>query len=176
MLDTLTLPRGFPAPGDTTAGRRYLDELVAGTAREPSCMDRLSLPRPDTWSPGEVTAVTAFGTDVLLNFGTVFGGHIAALIDHFAGLAMLTVLREGTAIVTAGLEVAYRAPLLPGPAVIEARVRTLGSRHATVEVVFRQDGTVTSVGTVEQVIVRAAATEVAAHVAPEQEGGRLAVG
>ncbi|MEU6862246.1 PaaI family thioesterase [Streptomyces sp. NPDC046876] len=143
---------GAVPAGVRTRGRAYLDALLDGTADEPRCVGRLHLVGPTSWCPGQVVAATSFGPEVLLNFGAVFGGYIASLVDHFAGLAMLTVIPDGAVFVTAGLSVGYRAPLLEGPATIEAVVRSMGNRRAVVEVSFLQDGRVTSSGTVEQII------------------------
>ncbi|WP_280724656.1 PaaI family thioesterase [Kitasatospora sp. MAA4] len=144
------------APNDTdTQGRRMLTGLIDGTGANPPCAELLNLPRATSWSPGLITSATVFPEELTLTPGVVFGGWIACLVDHFAGLAMLSALPDGTGFLTAALAVDYRAPLVPGPADIEAEVTRCSTRHAMVEIRFSQSGRLAAVATVEQIISRA---------------------
>jgi uncharacterized protein (TIGR00369 family) len=152
MPESATLLGQYPADTDPTEGRRLLDEMAAGRLPIPHAADRLGLPRPTTWSPGRVVAVVHVGDDILLPAGVAFGGYIACLVDHVAGLAMYSVLPDTGTFLTATLEVGYRAPLRSGDARIEATVRRRGSRQAVVEVTIVQSGQLTCRATVEQVV------------------------
>ena len=152
------VPAGYPPVGVPTEGRSYLDRLVAGTAPTPAVVDRLVLPPPSTWSYGTVTATLCPGEDVTLTAGVVFGGYVGCLVDHFAGLAMMTVLPDVTTFLTAEISIAFRAPLRPGPAEVLATVGGLTRRQATVQVVVAQDGRPATRATVEQVMVPRPAT------------------
>ncbi|MFB7470632.1 PaaI family thioesterase [Kitasatospora sp. NPDC056184] len=146
--------RGIAAPDDDTRGRRLLVGLIHGSAEDPPCARLLALPPATGWSPGRITSQTVFPQELTLTPGVVFGGWIACLSDHFAGLAMLSALPDGLAFLTAQLSVEYRAPLVPGPADIEAEVTRCSTRHALVEIRFNQGGRVAAVATVEQIISR----------------------
>jgi acyl-coenzyme A thioesterase PaaI-like protein len=91
---------------------------------------------------------------VTLAAGTVFGGYIGCLVDHFAGLAMMTVMADDVGFLTAGIELRFHRRLVPGRCDIEAAVVRMGSRRAVVEVRFVQHHELTSTAEVEQVIGR----------------------
>ncbi|MFE2105219.1 PaaI family thioesterase [Kitasatospora sp. NPDC059463] len=152
---TYSRHRGLAPPGHDTRGRRLLAGLLDGTADDPPCARLLDLPRATGWSPGRITSATVFPDDLTLTPGVVFGGWIACLADHFAGLAMLSALPDGSTFLTAALSVDYRAPLLPGPADVEAEVTSCSTRHALVEIGFSQAGRIAATATVEQIIGRA---------------------
>ncbi len=142
----------YPAAGDSTACRRLLDEMVAGNVPIPLGASRLGLPPPASWSPGQIVALTDLDREMTLPSGIVFGGYIACLVDHFAGLAMLTVLPDGASFVTATLEVRYQAPLRQGRVRVQAAAERCGSRQVIVSVAFSQDGRTASQGRVEQIV------------------------
>ena len=150
----MTVPHGYPPPGEPTVSRAYLDGLVAGTAATPAVVTRLVLPPPTAWSYGSLTAVFCPDDEVTLSAGIVFGGYIGCLVDHFAGLAMMTVLPDALTFLTAESALGCRAPRRPAPTEGTATVSGLSRRQATVEVVLSQDGAPTSRATVEQVMVR----------------------
>jgi acyl-coenzyme A thioesterase PaaI-like protein len=156
------VPLGYPPEGMPTAGRSYLDALVAGTARTPAAVDRLVLPPPTRWSRGSVTAVFCPDDDVTLSAGVVFGGYIGCLVDHFAGLAMMTVLPDESTFLTAEMAIRFRAPLRPAATVVTATVHALSRRQATVEVLLAQQGRPASTATVEQIMIRRPAVPLAA--------------
>jgi uncharacterized protein (TIGR00369 family) len=134
--------------------QHYLDQMIAGTAWLPPCVTRLALPAPTSWAPRELIAEITLDEELALNQEAIFGGYIACLVDHYAGLVMMTVLPPGGRVVTAGLDVRFLAPLRAGAVRVEATITRLGSRQAVVEVVFVQDGRTTGRATVEQVIPR----------------------
>ena len=85
---------GFPAAHEPTVNRSRLDAIVAGVAATPPCVQRLALPTPTGWVPGEVECHAQVGEEVSWG-GVVFGGYLAAVADLYGGLAMLTVLPDG---------------------------------------------------------------------------------
>jgi uncharacterized protein (TIGR00369 family) len=158
MLDTTpaaaTRLRGLAPAGAVTRGRRMLDGLADGTDPGPAAARTLALPPLTSWLPGLVTCETEFDEGFTLTPGVVFGGWIACLVDHFAGLVMLSALPDGTGFLTAGLSVDYHAPLLPGPCTVETELVRCSTRRAVAEVRFTQGGRRVCTGTVEQIIHR----------------------
>jgi len=144
---------GFPAAGERTLHRRLLDAIVAGVAVTPPCVERLALPTPTGWKHGEVECRGDVSEEVGWD-GVVFGGYLAAVADLYGGLAMLTVLPDGARFLTAGLDVTFTAPMLPGRVRITARVTQLSEREATVQVLLRQRNRITSRARTDQVIQR----------------------
>jgi acyl-coenzyme A thioesterase PaaI-like protein len=150
---TITVPAGFPAPGQSTVHRRLLDGIVAGTAAIPPYIRRLALPSPTGWSPGRVVGATVLSQELMWREGVVFGGYAGCLTDLFAGLAMTTLLPSSASFLTAGMAMEFVAPLTAGATDIVATVRELSAAKATVEVLVRQRDLVTSRGTVTQIIL-----------------------
>lgn len=160
MLET-TLPsdrpvrlRGLAAPDADTGGRRMLTGLADGSVPAPPAAHTLALPPATSWSPGRITCETRFDESLTLTPGVVFGGWIACLVDHFAGLVMLSAIPDGSGFLTAGLSVDYHAPLVPGPVSIETGLTSCSTRRAVAEVRFVQGGRPACTGTVEQIIRR----------------------
>ncbi|MEU9593407.1 PaaI family thioesterase [Streptomyces sp. NPDC048219] len=160
MLETTPPParparlRGLAPDGADTSGRRMLVGLADGTVPDPPAARTLALPPATSWLPGLVVCETSFDEELTLTPGVVFGGWIACLVDHFAGLVMLSAIPDGTGFLTAGLSVDYHAPLLPGPVRIETVLTSCSTRRAVAEVRFEQAGTRACTGTVEQIIHR----------------------
>jgi len=152
-----TLPtrlRGL-APADAdTRGRRMLAGLADGTVPNPPAAGTLALPPATSWLPGLVTCETEFDAALTLTPGVVFGGWIACLVDHFAGLVMLSALPDESGFLTARLSVDYHAPLVPGPVRVQTELTSCSTRLAVAEVRFVQDGRLACTGTVEQIIHR----------------------
>lgn len=143
------------APRDAgTGGRRLLAELAGGTPDDAPAARTLRLPPATSWSPGLVVCETRLGEEITLTPGVVFGGWIACLSDHFAGLVMLSALPDGYGFLTAGLTTTYHAPLVPGPVRIETELTTCTTRLAVAEVCFEQHGRPASRSVVEQIIHR----------------------
>jgi len=155
----LPVPPGFPGPGDDTGPRRYLNTLIDGTAPPTPCLERLGLVIPPTtaWGHGRVGLEMDLPADLTLTPGVIFGGYLTCLVDHLASLVMMTVLPDGTFVLTASLSTVFSGPVLPGPVRIEAEVVELGRRLATVEITFSQGGRVTTRAKAEQVVRRSAA-------------------
>ncbi|GGW80439.1 hypothetical protein GCM10010503_67300 [Streptomyces lucensis JCM 4490] len=160
MLETTPPParptrlRGLAPAGAHTSGRGMLAGLADGTVPDPPAAHTLALPHATSWLPGLVTCETTFGEELTLTPGVVFGGWIACLVDHFAGLVMLSALPDGSGFLTANLSVDYHAPLVPGPVRVETELISCSTRRAVAEVRFVQDGTRACTATVEQVIHR----------------------
>jgi uncharacterized protein (TIGR00369 family) len=155
----LPVPSGFPQPEDDTGPRRYLTTLIDGTAAPTPCLERLGLVIPPTtaWGHGRVGLEMDLPADLTLTPGVIFGGYLTCLVDHLASLVMMTVLPDGTFVLTASLSTDFAGPVIPGPVRIEAEVVELGRRLATVEIVFSQAGRVTTRAKAEQVIRRSPA-------------------
>lgn len=144
--------RGIAPPGARTAGRRLLAEIAAGTPDDAPAARTLRLPPATSWEPGRILCETRFGDDLTLTPGVVFGGWIACLSDHFAGLVMLSALPDGYGFLTAGLSTRFHAPLVPGAVRIETVLTTCTTRLAVAEVRFEQDGRRAGESAVEQII------------------------
>lgn len=143
------------APADAdTRGRRMLTGLADGSVADPPAAATLALPPATSWLPGLIICETAFDEALTLTPGVVFGGWIACLVDHFAGLVMLSALPDASGFLTAGLRVDYHAPLVPGPVRVETELTSCSTRLAVAEVRFVQDGRRACTGTVEQIIHR----------------------
>ncbi|GAA0368928.1 PaaI family thioesterase [Streptomyces blastmyceticus] len=161
MLETPLPParpsrlRGLAAPDADTPGRRLLTGLADGTAPSPPAARSLALPPATSWEPGLIRCETEFDASLTLTPGVVFGGWIACLVDHFAGLVMLSALPDRAGFLTAGLHVDYHLPLVPGPVAIETGLVSSSSRRAVAEVRFEQGGRLACTGTVEQILHRA---------------------
>lgn len=147
------LPAGFPRADEPTVHRRLLDAIVAGTAPAAPCVQRLALPPPTGWSPGQVGCQADVGDEVCW-FGVVFGGYLTCVIDLYGGLAMLTVLPDGARFLTAGAEVTFEAAVFPGRIRVDATVARLSEREAVVEVLLRQRNRLTTRATTTQIIQR----------------------
>ncbi|QKW07768.1 PaaI family thioesterase [Streptomyces sp. NA04227] len=160
MLETTQPParatrlRGIAPAGADTSGRRVLAGLADGTIPGPPAARTLTLPPATSWLPGLITCETTFEQELTLTPGVVFGGWLACLVDHFAGLVMLSAIPDPSGFLTAGLSVEYHAPLVPGPVTIETELTSCTTRRAVAEVRFVQYGTHACTGTVEQIIHR----------------------
>ncbi|MER5733961.1 PaaI family thioesterase [Streptomyces sp. NPDC002138] len=151
--------RGIAPADEPTEGRRLLAGLADGSVPNPAAAGTLSLPPATSWSPGRIRCETRFDASLTLTPGVVFGGWIACLVDHFAGLVMLSALPDGSRFLTAGLGVTYHAPLYPGPVTVDTELTTCTPRLAVARVTFHQGGRLVSTGTVEQIIHRAGGTD-----------------
>ena len=108
--------------------------------------------------PGSVDVELNVGSNHLNLFGTLHGGLIATLADTATGLAMLTLLDQGSTHVTTSLSVTFLAPGRAGTVTARARVLKRGRRfgYAEADVVDAED----------RLLARAAATF---SVMPERE-------
>lgn len=110
MTASISLPAGFPLPGERNSYRILLDKIVAGTAPDPPVIRTLEPPRPTTWSPGALTVEATLSDDHTWVSGIVFGGYLALLLDLYGGLVLLTVLPDTAAVLTATLDITFTAP------------------------------------------------------------------
>jgi acyl-coenzyme A thioesterase PaaI-like protein len=158
MVDSTVLglgvkpPAGFPGVGHETARRALLDSIVAGTAQAPPCIDKLRLPGCDQWGPGWVAADFSCSEEFAVRENMIFGGYTAALVDQYAGLVMLTLMPDDRDFLTGELSLEFLAPLVPGPARVEAEATQLTHRHASVAVRVLQNGTVCCRGAATQIM------------------------
>lgn len=160
--------RGIAPAHAVTDGRRLLADMAGGVPHAAPAARTLRLPPATLWSPGLIVCETHFDEAVTLTPGVVFGGWIACLSDHFAGLVMLSALPDGYGFLTAGLTTSYHAPLVPGAVRIETELTTCTTRLAVAEVRFEQDGRLASRTIVEQIIHRTDRTaDPAADRAPQ---------
>lgn len=140
------------AADENTSARDYLTGLLGGTP-PPTVIEQLALPIPDRWSPGSVSGSFRATARATLSVGIVFGGYQAAIGDHLAGLAMMTVLADGYDFVTSELDTKFRVPLAPEiVTTVEAELIEVARRLATVRVLLVQHGTVATSIDVLQVI------------------------
>jgi acyl-coenzyme A thioesterase PaaI-like protein len=73
---------------------------------------------------------------------------------------MLSVLPDDAGFLTAGVEVSFHAPLVPGKVFIQATLTDLADRHAVVEVQFKQRDRVCVKAQAKQIILRGYATPI----------------
>ncbi|MEO1252241.1 MAG: PaaI family thioesterase [Pseudomonadota bacterium] len=77
----------------------------------------------DHWTWGELRLTWKIDERFLMPDGVMFGGHIASVGDHLAGLAAMSVLTDDRErFRTTRLEIEYFRPLTRTEAAIEARV------------------------------------------------------
>src|SRR5262249_10283331 len=105
----VSAPASFPAPDEPSACRAELDWVVAGVASAPPFFARLGLPGPSAWEYGRVVAEFSAPPDTTAIKGVVFGGYIASLIDQQAALALMSVVPDGTILLTRRLEMEFLA-------------------------------------------------------------------
>jgi len=142
----VSAPADFPAPDEPSAGRAELDRMVAGVASTPPFFARIGLPGPSAWEHGRIVTEFSAPLDTTAVEGVVFGGYIAGLIDQQAALALMSVVPDGTVLLTRRLEVEFLAPLAPDRVRVEAEVIELTERWAVCQVAVSQNGTTASLG------------------------------
>ncbi len=90
------------------------------------------------WSWGLIKMRWEIDDRFVMPDGVMFGGHIASVADHVAGLATMTVLtEEKERFRTSRLETNYFRPLTMPVAVIEGRVTNAAKTLIHVEADFR---------------------------------------
>ena len=133
-----------------------LDQLVAGTASKPPCVETLGLPQLKGWLPGRVWTQWTVDPKLFHGGDAVFGGYLASLADQVLGLATVSILAEGEAFATSDLRISFFRPVTGGSLHVEGQVVHRGRGMAHVEVVFtRDDGKVAGRATATQVITQA---------------------
>jgi uncharacterized protein (TIGR00369 family) len=145
---------GLPAPGEPTSGRRLLERIIDGSQPEPPCVRRLGLPRPTESGHGRVGTTMTPTDELTWRPGVVFGGYLAGLVDQYAALAMLTVLPDGVGFLTGTVTIEFDAPVTASALRVEATVRSIDRRQATVEVTLEQEHQIACRARVHQVLKR----------------------
>lgn len=85
--------------------------------------EKLGTFRLTHWEWGRLSMVWEIDDRFIMPDGVMFGGHIASVADHVAGLAAMTVLDgEGDRFRTSRLETSFFRPVMKPKAMIEARV------------------------------------------------------
>jgi uncharacterized protein (TIGR00369 family) len=136
-----------------------LDRLVARRLaegeQEPPHVQTLSLPYPDSWSPGRVSARWSVDPRFFHERGALFGGFLAALSDHALAMVTMSVLEAGELFSTSDLRTSFFRPVTGGALAIEASVVHRGRHMVQAEVTFaREDGKLVGKATATQVVSR----------------------
>ena len=109
-----------------TSGRhtQILDGYKAGGSRFNEWAEKhLGTFRLIQWEWGRLSMLWEIDDRFLMPDGMMFGGHVAAVADHVAGLAAMTVLEaDDDRFRTSRLETTFFRPLTKPRATIEARV------------------------------------------------------
>ena len=103
-------------------------EILEGYKRGDSrfnkwCEEKLGAFRLTHWEWGKLSMVWEIDERFLMPDGVMFGGHVASVADHVAGLAAMTVLEaDSDRFRTSRLETSFFRPVMKPTARIEARV------------------------------------------------------
>ena len=90
-----------------------------------------------SWSWGRLSMLWTIDDSWVMPDGVMFGGHVASVADHVAGLISMTVLDDAAdRFRTAHLETNYFRPVMKPSATIEARVVNVSKTLITVEADF----------------------------------------
>lgn len=146
-----------PAPRAPAATRyqRRLDSIQDGTSIDRPFVTRFALPPCTEWSYGQVISEFTPQPDALVEADVVFGGYIACLVDHFAGLAMYSIAQsDNEPFRTSELSVSFIRPLRRQQTRVEARVTTQADGYAICEVLLLQADVIVSKGVARQVLRR----------------------
>lgn len=136
-----------------TRYQRRLDSIRDGVSSDRPFVTRFALPPCTDWSYGQVISEFTPHTDALVEADVIFGGYIASLVDHFAGLAMYSVAQsDDTPFRTTDLSVSFIRPLRLRQTRVEARVTDQADGYAVCEVRLFQAGVEVSRGVVRQVL------------------------
>ena len=140
------------APGMTRYQRR-LDIIRDGTGTDRPFVTRFALPPITEWSYGLVISDFTPPQNALVEADVVFGGYIACLVDHFAGLAMYSIAQtDDEPFRTSELSVSFIRPLRLKQTRAEGRVTTQADGYALCEVQLLQADVVVSTGVARQVL------------------------
>lgn len=135
---------------------RVLDPTPAENSVTTAYERSMDLPRALGSEHGRVWFEWTAGPDVMTPWGAVFGGYLAALTDHAAGRATVSVLEPHETFGTTDLRVSPLRPVREGVLVrIEGRIlhRSRSAIHAEVE--FRgEDDSLLAKGSAIQVVSR----------------------
>ena len=87
------------------------------------CEEKLGTLRLTHWEWGKLSMVWEIDDRFLMPDGVMFGGHVASVADHVAGLAAMTVLEANEdRFRTSRLETNFFRPVMKPKAAIEARI------------------------------------------------------
>lgn len=87
------------------------------------CAEKLGTFRLTDWEWGKLSMDWEIDDRFLMPDGVMFGGHVASVADHVAGLAAMTVLEANEdRFRTARLETNFFRPVMKPKATIEARI------------------------------------------------------
>jgi uncharacterized protein (TIGR00369 family) len=96
--------------------------------------DQLGDLQLQSWEEGAIEMHWEIKDKFVMPDGVVFGGHIAAVADHFVGLATMTVLQsDEERFRTSRLETNFFRPLTPPYASISARVTNVSKTLIHIE-------------------------------------------
>ncbi|VAV88990.1 hypothetical protein MNBD_ALPHA04-1739 [hydrothermal vent metagenome] len=87
----------------------------------------------------EISLLFHLGDEHVQGLGIVCGGIAATMLDFALTFSVLTILEEGERAMSVGLNVAYLAPVRPGPVFAEARVVIAGKRVAHTEALLKDE-------------------------------------
>jgi acyl-coenzyme A thioesterase PaaI-like protein len=101
-----------------------LDGYKTGQSRfNKWCDEKLGTFRLTQWEWGRLSMLWEIDDRFLMPDGVMFGGHVASVADHVAGLAAMTVLEANDdRFRTSRLETNFFRPIMKPKAAIEARV------------------------------------------------------
>lgn len=140
-------------PPATNRYQRRLDTICAGTNSDRPFVTRFALPLITDWSDGQVISVFTPHQEALVEADVLFGGYIACLVDHFAGLAMYSIAQsDDEPFRTTELSVSFIRPLRLRQTHVDARVVTHGDGYAICEVLLLQADVLVSKGVARQVL------------------------
>ncbi|MFZ5617328.1 MAG: PaaI family thioesterase [Pseudomonadota bacterium] len=87
------------------------------------CEEKLGTFRLTHWEWGKLSMVWEIDDRFVMPDGVMFGGHVASVADHVAGLAAMTVLEANEdRFRTSRLETNFFRPVMKPKATIEARI------------------------------------------------------
>jgi uncharacterized protein (TIGR00369 family) len=99
--------------------------------------EKLGIFRLNDWAWGRLSIVWEIDDRFVMPDGVMFGGHVAAVADHIAGLVTMSVLEANEdRFRTARLETNFFRPVMKPKAIIEARVVNVSQSLIHVEADF----------------------------------------
>jgi len=111
-------------PQTSARHAEILDGYKSGSSRfNKWCEEKLGAFRLTHWEWGKLSMVWEIDDRFVMPDGVMFGGHVASVADHVAGLAAMTVLEANEdRFRTSRLETNFFRPIMKPAAAIEARI------------------------------------------------------
>lgn len=111
-------------PKTSARHREILDGYKRGDSRfNKWSEEKLGIFRLTHWEWGKLSMVWEIDDRFVMPDGVMFGGHVASVADHVAGLTAMTALEENDdRFRTSRLETNYFRPVMKPKATIEARI------------------------------------------------------